>query len=337
MLCNTNHHLATCSDTSSRSVRSEGAAGIESLHFHQPGEAVRPGAAAPLGKRGNSLTPPRQNGAGSGGQTNENKGKNRGRRDLVADQRRAASIYWSERGKVAAAFERGEIDAGDMTERIDALPGRGVTMCGWTQIAETETELMRQPRPDGHHAYLSGLQMCGLRWVCPVCTAKAAQSDRQDVNDGLAAARGMGLFPVMVTLTTRHRRGEAAADVLAGIIAAEQGLKEVKAWRRLKAVRVGYARVLEWTHGEKNGHHPHFHTILLLRAASEADAVAMAERLHAPYMRQLEAAGRDGKSRAAWQHSFQVQGAAAAESYITKWGSAEELTGALAKAGDGET
>ena len=29
-------------------------------------------------------------------------------------------------------------------------------------------------------------------------------------------------------------------------------------------------------------------------------------------------------------------GAAAAESYITKWGSAEELTGALAKAGDGE-
>ena len=97
-----------------------------------------------------------------------------------------------------------------MTERIDALPGRGVTMCGWTQIADTETELMRQPRPDGHHAYLSGLQMCGLRWVCPICTAKAAQADRQDVNDGLAAARAMGLFPVMVTLTTRHRRGEAA-------------------------------------------------------------------------------------------------------------------------------
>lgn len=336
MLCNDKKPAPTCrSERRALGVRPEPDR-AESPHFHQPGEARRVGGAAPLGKRGNSLTPPRQNGAGSGGQANENKGKNRGRRDLVADQRRAASIYWSERGKVAAAFERGEIDAGEMTERIDALPGRGVTMCGWTQIAETETELMRQPRPDGHHAYLSGLQMCGLRWVCPVCTAKAAQSDRQDVNDGLAAARGMGLFPVMVTLTTRHRRGEAAADVLAGIIAAEQGLKEVKAWRRLKAVRVGYARVLEWTHGEKNGHHPHFHTILLLRAASEADAVAMAERLHAPYMRQLEAAGRDGKSRAAWQHSFQVQGAAAAESYITKWGSAEELTGALAKAGDGE-
>lgn len=312
-----------------------GAEGGESHHFHQPGGRVSAGVKPPLGKRGNSLTPPRQNGAGSGGQTHENKGKSRGRRDLVADQRRAASIYWTEHRAISAAFERGEIGVGEMTERIDALPARGVTMCGWTQIADTETALMRQARPDGHHAYLSGLQMCGLRWVCPICTAKAAQSDRQDVNDGLAAARGMGLFPVMVTLTTRHRRGEAAADVLAGIIKAEQGLKQVKAWRRIKAVMAGYARVLEWTHGQ-HGHHPHFHTILLLRAASEAEAIAMAETLHGPYMRQLAAAGRDGESRAAWQHSFQAQGAAAAESYITKWGSAEELTGTLAKAGDGE-
>lgn len=336
MLCSDNKPAPTCRANSPDLAARHGPDRAESPDFHQPGEPRSGGGAAPLGIRGNSLTPPGQNRAGSWGQAAENKGKNRGRRDLVADQRRAASIYWSERGKVAAAFERGEIDGGDMTERIAALPGRGVTMCGWTQIADTETELMRQPRPDGHHAYLSGLQMCGLRHVCPICTAKAAQADRQDVNDGLAAARGMGLFPVMVTLTTRHRRGEAAADVLAGIIKAEQGLKQVKAWRRIKVALAGYARVQEWTHGEKNGHHPHFHTIMLLRAGSEAEAVEMAETLHGPYMRQLAAAGRDGESRAAWQHSFQAQGAAAAESYITKWGSAEELTGALAKAGDRE-
>lgn len=312
-----------------------GADRAESRPFSASGAAASAGGGAPLGKRGNSLTPPLPDRGGDYGQDSGNKGKNKGRRDLVADQRRAASIYWTEHKAISAAFERGEIGAGEMTERIDALPARGVTMCGWTQIADTETALMRQARPDGHHAYLSGLQMCGLRWVCPICTAKAAQSDRQDVNDGLAAARGMGLFPVMVTLTTRHRRGEAAADVLAGIIKAEQGLKQVKAWRRIKAVMAGYARVLEWTHGQ-HGHHPHFHTILLLRAASEAEAIAMAETLHGPYMRQLAAAGRDGESRAAWQHSFQAQGAAAAESYITKWGSAEELTGTLAKAGDGE-
>ena len=307
----------------------------ESPVSQQAGEAVRPGAAAPLGKRGNSLTPPQPEKAGGEGQTPKNKEKNRGRRDLTADQKRAANIYWSEHHRISGAFERGEIGAVEMSMMLDALPGRGVTMCGWTQIADTDTELMRQVRPDGHHAYLSGLQMCGLRWVCPICTAKAAQIDRQNVNDGLAAARGMGLFPVMVTLTTRHHRREEAADVLAGIIKAEQGLKQVKAWRRLKEAMAGYARVLEWTHG-KRGHHPHFHTILLLRAGSEAEAIALAETLHGPYMRQLAAAGRDGESRAAWQHSFQAQGAAAAESYITKWGSAEELTGALAKAADGE-
>ena len=65
MLCNTNHHLATCSDTSSRSVRSEGAAGIESLHFHQPGEAVGRGRQPPLvyceiDMRGRSITGPKR-------------------------------------------------------------------------------------------------------------------------------------------------------------------------------------------------------------------------------------------------------------------------------------
>lgn len=160
--------------------------------------------------------------------------------------------------------------------------------------------------------------------------------DRQFVNDGLAAARGHGLFPVMVTLTTRHHAGEAAEDLLRGIIHAEQRLKRLKVWTRLKAFSAGYVRVLEWTHGA-HGHHPHFHTILLIRAESENDAIAQTEKLRGAYMRQLTAAGRDGESPAAWQYSFHVQGAAAAEGYITKWGAAEELTGSLAKDGGNDS
>jgi len=53
-------------------------------------------------------------------------------------------------------------------------------------------------------------------------------------------------------------------------------------------------------------------------------------------MRALDEAGRDGTSPAAWKHSFQVQGASAAENYITKWGMAEELTGAQKKSAKGE-
>ena len=286
------------------------------------------GGAPALGKRGNSFTLPAEGGGEKKRKTQQNKGKKQGRRELIADQRRAASIYWGRVNELTRAWEegRGDLDA------IDDLPGRGVTMCGWTQIAGADTDLMRQPGPDGHHAYLTGLQMCGLRWVCPICTARRAMQDRQTVNDGLAAARAKGLYPVMITLTTRHHVGEAAEDVLRGIMQAEQKLKRLKVWTRLKGVSVGYVRVLEWTYGE-HGHHPHFHMILLVRAESEDDAIAQAETLRGAYMRQLEKAGRDGESPAAWEHSFHAQGAAAAEGYITKWGAAEELTGSLAKDG----
>jgi len=283
------------------------------------------GGGAALGKRGNSLTPAD---AGQGKTANqeatkaqENKARRlRGRRDLVADQMRAASIYWHYANRAGPEVK---------------LPGRGVTFCGWTQIAEHPTELLRVQDETGHRAYFTGIQICGLRWVCPCCTASAAQIDRQRVNDGLAAARGLGLWPVMITLTTRHDRSEKAEDVLAGIIRAEQRLKTVKAWRRFSGRVAGYARAFEWTYG-KAGHHPHFHTIALVRAESEEEAIQAAAELQPAYMRQLDAAGRDGHSDAAWRHSFQVQGAAAAGAYVAKWGSAEELTGALAKAGNGE-
>lgn len=256
-----------------------------------------------------------------GAKTQQKKGKRlRGRRDLVADQMRAASIYWHYANRAEPGTK---------------LPGRGVTFCGWTQIAEHPTELLRVQEETGFRAYFSGVQTCGLRWVCPCCTASAAQIDRQRVNDGLAAGRQRGLWPVMITLTTRHHRKEKAEDVLAGVQRAEQRLKTVKAWRRFADRIAGYARAFEWTNGE-NGHHPHFHTIALVEADSEEEAIEAAKELQAAYMRQLEAAGRDGSSKDAWRHSFQVQGAAAAGAYVAKWGSAEELTGALAKSGSGE-
>lgn len=303
----------------------DGSGGGAWLPNRAASETEKQGVTAPLGKRGNSLTPPTT----KGGQTADTKKdkvqqnkerKLRGRRDMVADQMRAASIYWH--------YEK-EAPKGAK------LPGRGVTFCGWTQIAEHPTELLRVQDETGFRAYFSGVQTCGLRHVCPCCTASAAQIDRQRVNDGLAAGRERGLWPVMITLTTRHDRAERAEDVLAGVRRAEQKMKTVKAWRRFSDRIAGYARAFEWTHG-KNGHHPHFHMIALVQAESEEEAIEAANELQPAYMRQLDAAGRDGHSEAAWRHSFQVQGAAVAGAYVAKWGSAEELTGALAKSGAGE-
>lgn len=244
--------------------------------------------------------------------------------NAAADQRQAARIY-----------ERYATKA-DLKE-LATLPGRGVCLCGWTQIADMDTNLMRVRKGEDWHSYVTGRQMCGLRWVCPICTAKRAEEDRQSVNDGMAAARQRGLYPVMMTLTTRHFKREDAETIITGILSAEQKIKCRKTWRKMheRGRVAGYARVLEWSYG-KRGHHPHFHTILLVRADSEEEAIALIERLREPYMRALDEAGRDGTSPAAWQHSFQVQGAAQAENYITKWGAAEELTGAQKKDAKGE-
>nr|CRY95611.1 hypothetical protein [uncultured prokaryote] len=247
------------------------------------------------------------------------------RREMRADQRAASAIYFKN--------YREMLEAGADRATLDALPAQGVGGCGLSQIAEMETLLQRREISEGQfYAFVSGARVCGLRWVCVACARKAAEDDRKTVNAGLAAARAKGLIPVMMTLTTRHSRKDQADALLAAIARAEQRLKRLKCWAALPVA--GYARVLEWTYGE-NGHHPHFHMILLMRAESEADAVAMVQRLHPSYMGQLAKAGRDGVSEAAWKHSFQVQGAAAASKYLTKWNAAEELTGAQHKAGNG--
>lgn len=243
------------------------------------------------------------------------------RREIRADQRAASAIYFREYRKL----EREGADR----ETLKSLPAAGVGGCGLSQIAGMETLLQRGlVSPAEYRAFITGVQPCGLRWVCQHCAKKAAENDRQTINAALAAARGKGLIPVMLTLTTRHSRQDEAEALLAAIAGAEQRMKRLKAWQRLESA--GYARVLEWTYG-KNGHHPHFHSIIMMRAESEAEAVAAVKALQPAYMGQLERAGRDGTTPAAWKRSFQVQGAAAASSYLTKWGAAEELTGAQHK------
>lgn len=290
------------------------------LSNHASGKVSGASAEGALGNRREYFHP-------EGGEDAPNTAKkaNKTRLETLADTRQAARIF---RANEARIEERG----GDTSE----LAGRGVCFCGWHQIRDMESEVQRVRKQDRWHSYVTGVQMCGLRWVCPVCTTKKAEEDRKFVNDGLAAARAIdGIWPVMLTLTTRHTRREKASDVLQGVVTAEQRVKRLKVWDRIKDRSLGYVRAFEWTYGE-NGHHPHFHTILLIRAETEEEAIHLVEEMKPAYMRQLARVGRDGTSAAAWRHSFQVQGAAEAANYVAKWGAAEEITQAHKKDGKGE-
>lgn len=287
--------------------------------------------------RGGQVTANRRGKAGpkaASGASLGNKRKNVDalRRERWADQRQAANIY------------RRNADA----EGIDLreIKGRGVTLCGWTQIANKGgSRLMLVELGDDHgaKAFWSGLQRCGGVWNCPVCTQAKAEAARISLNLGLAAARRLGLSPVMMTLTARHSRDMSLQDFWDALSAAEKALKASDPWKKLNAKstkkrgegpmrRGGFAKAIEVTHSERAGWHPHAHIICLIDLPEDA-AIEAVKVLRDEWLHQLNRAGLDGTSDAARRHAFQVQGAAAAGNYVTKWGAAEEMTGGAKKEG----
>ncbi len=258
------------------------------------------------------------------------------RRERWADQRQAANIYRRQ--------------AEQMGVSLKEIKGRGVTLCGWTQIANQGGSrlMLADPGDDGAaRAFWTGIQKCTSGWVCPVCTHAKSEESRVSLNLGLAAARRLGLSPVMMTLTARHDKGMALRDFWAALSEAEQELKRSRPWKALNAKATkkrgpgpmrkgGFAKAVEVTHSEGAGWHPHPHVICLLDLPEDR-AIAAMETLRDEWLHQLNRVGLDGSSAAARKHAFQVQGAAAAGNYVTKWGAAEEMTGQAKKEGKKES
>lgn len=255
------------------------------------------------------------------------------RRDRYADQRTAAAIYRN------MSNPEGPKQA-----------GRGVSMCSWTQIAGQDTRLVRvesheRQRISGGkvetqqvptRAFMRGLQVCGLRWVCPCCTVKKSEACRDELNAALSVARTRGLQPVMLTLTARHKRSMSLADIQGRIALAEKRMKTSRPWKELSRVMTGgFAKAVEITHGE-NGWHPHFHLILLLECDSQPEAFEEVEELRDQWLHQLNRVGLDGKTKAAKERSFDYCGAEEAGEYVSKWGAGEEMTLAGSKVGHGK-
>lgn len=170
-------------------------------------------------------------------------------------------------------------------------------------------------------ARFSGLQTCGSVWSCPCCSGTVSEQRRGELNALLVWARKNGYHPLMLTLTARHSRTDGLADLLDGMKKAKRALANHRTFKALRPDLVGYVTATEVTGGGKNGWHPHFHQIMLLKAKDQADAIAKVEVLRSPWLASLRGAGLDGAGAA-----FHVQGASAAGNYVTKWGAAEELT-----------
>ena len=168
-------------------------------------------------------------------------------------------------------------------------------------------------------ASVQGLQQCGSVWHCPCCSPRISAGRRDELNALLKWARQQRLMPLLLTLTGRHRRQDTLARLIVGMKGAKQRLHQGRDWRAVSGQIAGHVTATELSYG-RHGWHLHFHTLLLVSAVGEQQALSLFHGLRTAWEKALGKEGLDCND-----HGFDIQGAARAGDYIAKWGAAEEL------------
>lgn len=135
--------------------------------------------------------------------------------------------------------------------------------------------------PDGV-AHFAGLQVCGLVWACPVCSAAIRERRGEEINQVGRAHLAAGGGLEFATFTARHYATDRLAGLLRLVSKAWTTVTRSRGYRGLLAQfgPIGYVRAVEITHGY-HGWHPHLHVLLFterrLTAAERAQLIAVLE------------------------------------------------------------
>lgn len=129
----------------------------------------------------------------------------------------------------------------------------------------------------GDVAHFAGLAVCGLIWVCPVCGPKIRQGRAEEIGAALRAAIDQGMGVEFLTLTFRHHRGQALAQLLDADRRAWDSLRKSRPLRELldRLGFLGLVQAHEVTHGQ-NGWHPHRHiSLVFARSLTDNERVEL--------------------------------------------------------------
>jgi hypothetical protein len=180
-------------------------------------------------------------------------------------------------------------------------------------------------------AYYCGLETCGNVWLCPVCSAKIHRRRATELRDALTTWEADGHAASFVTITVPHDVDDRLAKLLDAERDAWKRITRGAAWQRLKRKLgiAGHVIALEFTWGDENGWHPHYHVLLVHDQDLGAAAIAA---LHAHIHSRLAASCRDYAFRQPDQlHAVRIDpnvSATAAGAYVAKggdWTPAEEM------------
>jgi hypothetical protein len=181
-------------------------------------------------------------------------------------------------------------------------------------------------------AYYCGLETCGNVWLCPVCSAKIHHRRAAELRDALDSWAENGHSASLITITVPHDLGDRLGKLLDAQRDAWKHVTQGASWQRLKC-RLGIAGhiiALEFTWGDENGWHPHYHVLLVHDQDPGAAAIAA---LHGHIHSRLAGACSDAGLRQPDQfHAVRIDpnvSATAAGGYVAKggdWTPAEEMT-----------
>lgn len=187
--------------------------------------------------------------------------------------------------------------------------------CGhWSIKKDSKVGIRATAREDGAvTAGFSGLATCGSVWACPVCSAKILGHRQGELQTALETHAASGGRVAMVTLTMRHEKGQALADLWNGVSDAWHKVTSGRAWEAIQDTygaevervvtrgrragqtvtesRIDWVRVVEVTHGV-NGWHVHVHAVLFLPAKiREADCQTIAWSMYGRWSDSLVRSG----------------------------------------------
>lgn len=201
----------------------------------------------------------------------------------------------------------GQIEVAGLVARCCASP---LASCGVISVVE---------RPDGKRS-VAGLCHCG-RMLCAIC-APYLMGRRLEGLEPLALklASDSGLRHFLLTLTVRHYLGADWKELVVALRKMQTAIRQGHQWRDMVE---GYIRLLESTFG-KNGHHPHEHLLVSIRADQAWDPTPFFTWIENLCTKQAAKADRscvwatDDKGKPLWWSEVQPERLVAAVRYYAE-------------------
>ena len=145
-------------------------------------------------------------------------------------------------------------------------------------------------RPEDGRAHFAGLQTCGSVWACPCCSERILAGRADELLTAIATHEATGGEVLMLTLTMRHRAGQALGDLWDALGEAWRSASSSSRSVRELLRSIDWVRRVEVTHGA-HGWHVHVHALLFVAADTEPQPVG--DAMFAAWGKRLVGLGLD--------------------------------------------